>query len=235
MPMDDIPYVLERSGRRRTVGITVRPDGTVAVRAPRGLSGETIDRIVAGKAGWIRKRLEMNHVREEQNRPKTFSDGEEFPFLGETYRLERVTGLKGVAIMGDRLCVGTGGRKKTESEEPAMIAARITRWYRHHAAGIITGRVEHYSAHLGLKPAAVRLKTLKSRWGSCSGRGNLNFNWLLVLAPIHIVDYVVVHELCHFVHPDHSSRFWDMVESILPDYRERRKWLRINGAALHII
>lgn len=233
--MGDIPYTLVRSGRRRTVGITVKPDGTVSVRAPRGVSGDQIDRIVAGKAGWIRKRLAMNGLHGEHRHPRTFADGEEFPFLGETYRLERVEGLKGVAIMGDRLCVGTVGLRSRESEEPRRIAARITRWYRLHAAGIITGRVEHYSAHLGLKPAAVRLKTLKSRWGSCSSRGNLNFNWLLVLAPIHILDYVVVHELCHFVHPDHSSRFWDMVESILPDYRERRKWLRLNGAALHII
>jgi len=233
--MEEIPYTLVRSVRRRTVGITVKPDGTVAVRAPRGLSGEQIDLIVAGKSGWIRKRLAMSSLHEEHHRPRTFADGEEFPFLGETYRLERVAGLKGVAIMGDRLCVGTGRSGSRESEEPRRMAARITRWYRLHAAGIITGRVEHYSSHLGLKPAAVRLKTLKSRWGSCSSRGNLNFNWLLVLAPIHILDYVVVHELCHFAHPDHSPRFWGMVESILPDYRERRKWLRMNGASLHII
>ncbi len=233
--MDDISYTLVRSGRRRTVGITVKPDGTVAVRAPRGVSEERIALIVEEKADWIRKRLAISHPGGEHRRPKTFADGEEFPFLGAMYRLERVAGLKGIAIMGDRLCVGIGGRRAQESEEPRRIAARITRWYRLHAAGIITGRVDHFSEHLGLKPSAVRLKTLKSRWGSCSSRGNLNFNWLLVLAPIHILDYVVVHELCHFVHPNHSPRFWGMVESILPDYRERRKWLRLHGAALHVL
>ncbi len=161
---------------------------------------ERIALIVEEKADWIRKRL-RSAIWRGTSPSENFADGEEFPFLGAMYRLERVAGLKGIAIMGDRLCVGIGGRRAQESEEPRRIAARITRWYRLHAAGIITGRVDHFSEHLGLKPSAVRLKTLKSRGGSCSSRGNLNFNWLLVLAPIHILDYVVVHELCHLCTP----------------------------------
>jgi len=229
--MDGIPYTIVRSARRKTVGITVSPDNRVTVRVPSSLGEQRIRGIVAEKSAWILKRMALNRRRAQVIRPREYSDGEAFLFLGTSYRLERVMGWKGVALMDGRLCVGVS----CEGDGCARnIAARIYRWYRAHALGILVERVNAYRERLGMTPNSVRIKALRSRWGSCSSRGNLNFNWLLVLAPIEIVDYVVVHELCHFVHPDHSSRFWKLVESVLPDFRERRKWLRVQGRCLNM-
>lgn len=98
------------------------------------------------------------------------------------------------------------------------------------ARSAITARVNHYAGIMNLKYGRIFIKQQKSRWGSCSEKGNLNFNFLLVLMPEEILDYVVVHELCHLKEMNHSPAFWAEVEKILPDYKERKKWLKDNGS-----
>lgn len=93
-------------------------------------------------------------------------------------------------------------------------------------------RVEHYAPRMGVRPARVRVKDLRSLWGSCSARGNLNFNWRLLLAPPEVLDYVVVHELAHLMERSHSRRFWALVSEHCPEQRERRRWLKENGGRL---
>lgn len=100
------------------------------------------------------------------------------------------------------------------------------------ALKILPGRVELFAAQLGVAYQRITIRNQKTCWGSCSGKGNLNFNCLLMLAPPEVADYVVVHELCHRLEMNHSQRFWRLVESVLPDYRERRRWLKVNGPAL---
>jgi hypothetical protein len=229
--MDGISYTIVRSARRKTIGVSVAPDNRVTVRAPFALGERRIAEIVAEKSAWIRKRMALNRERASGVKPREYADGEEFLFLGKSYPLERVEGWRGVTLLDGRLCVGVS---RADGDGCGRIAARIGRWYRSNALGILNDRVNAYRERLGVSPKAVRIKTHRSRWGSCSSRGNLNFNWLLVLAPLEIIDYVVVHELCHFMHPDHSPRFWNMVESVLPDYRERRKWLKTCGGRLAI-
>ena len=100
------------------------------------------------------------------------------------------------------------------------------------AKKIIPLRVAYYADILGVNYGRIAIRSQKTRWGSCSAKGNLNFNCLLMLVPEEIMDYVVVHELCHLIELNHSSSFWSEVERILPDYKERRKWLKKNGSAL---
>lgn len=100
------------------------------------------------------------------------------------------------------------------------------------ALRVIPERAAYYAGRLGVSYGRITIRNQRSRWGSCSARGNLNFNCLLMLAPREVTDYVVVHELCHRLEMNHSRRFWELVESILPDYRERRRWLRDNGEVL---
>jgi predicted metal-dependent hydrolase len=228
--MNDFQYTVVRSSRK-TVSICVETDDRVIVRAPLRLGGDRIERIVSEKSLWILNRISHNRELASKRKLREYVDGEEFPFLGRKYPLERVRGLRGIALMNDRFCVGI---PRAGDEEPERTAARILRWYRTHALGIIAERVQAYSERVGAEPRAVKIKTHRRRWGSCSGKGNLNFNWALVLAPIEIIDYVVVHELCHIVHHDHSTRFWSLVETILPEYRDRRKWLSVWGGTLSL-
>ena len=100
------------------------------------------------------------------------------------------------------------------------------------AARIISARVSYFAPLLGVTYNRITIRTQRTRWGSCSGKGNLNFNRLLALAPGSVLDYVVVHELCHLREMNHSPRFWALVESILPDYKQSKKWLKENGNAL---
>ncbi len=103
---------------------------------------------------------------------------------------------------------------------------------RERTRGIVTVKSEHFAKLIGVKYNRIAVKAQKTRWGSCSSKGNLNFNLLLALCPDEIIDYVVVHELCHLIELNHSQKFWNRVEQILPDYSARRKWLKANSSAL---
>lgn len=230
--MIDFPYTIVRSPRRKTIGIMVSPEGSVTLRIPQRLDERLALKILEDRADWVRLKREQSLDRGEGRRPKEYTDGEEFLFLGGTYRLERVPGGKGVALMGDRLCVGV--KHGLNGNEPSGIVARLQAWYRNQALHHLAERVLHFRDRLKVYPKTMRVKKLKSRWGSCSSRGSLNFNWLLIMAPPAVVDYVVVHELCHCIQPDHSPRFWELVESIDPDYRDHRNWLRMNSGRMTV-
>lgn len=98
--------------------------------------------------------------------------------------------------------------------------------YRRQAKQVFTERVHYYEPLLGVQALGIRIKDQKTRWGSCSNKGNINLNWRLILAPGEVMDYVIIHELCHLREMNHSQAFWKLVESICPDYREHRQWLK---------
>lgn len=100
------------------------------------------------------------------------------------------------------------------------------------ARGLIISRVAFYAPIVGVDYGRIAIRAQHGRWGSCSAKGNLNFNCLLALTPPYVQDYIVVHELCHRKHPNHSSRFWAEVARVMPDYKEAEKWLKANGGAL---
>jgi predicted metal-dependent hydrolase len=107
-------------------------------------------------------------------------------------------------------------------------------WYRKKAREQINERIKYYQPKVGVQPARITVKEQKKRWGSCSSRGNLNFNWRAVMAPSPVLDYIIVHELCHLKHHNHSREFWNLLASILPDYKNRREWLKKNGVRLNL-
>ncbi len=130
----------------------------------------------------------------------------------------------------------------SEETDASIVGKRLEEWYLWQAKQLFPERVSQYyplvsrlAQHSGKEIGPVNriaIRNQKTRWGSCSSKGNLNFNWRLVMAPEEILDYVVVHELCHLAHLNHSSQFWQMVRDILPDFRERRNWLKANGLLL---
>lgn len=109
----------------------------------------------------------------------------------------------------------------------------LEKWYRKEAAVLLAEKAALYAGLLSVAYKEIHIKDQKSRWGSCSSLGNMNFNWRIIMAPESVCDYVVIHELCHLKHMDHSERFWKQVEGICPEYRQYRKWLREHGKELY--
>jgi hypothetical protein len=105
----------------------------------------------------------------------------------------------------------------------------MERWYRKETEKVILERIEYYKTKFSTGPAKIKIKEQKRRWGSCSSRGSIYFNWRIIMAPPLVIDYVIVHEMSHLIYRNHSPKFWKQVESILPDYKVHKKWLRDHG------
>ncbi|MFA6470871.1 MAG: SprT family zinc-dependent metalloprotease [Candidatus Latescibacterota bacterium] len=228
--MTDFIYTLIRSPRRKTIGIRVSSDNSITVHAPLKISENRIKEIVRTKFSWIRKRIALNDVRNSRLNPREYKDGERFLFLGKTCLLKTERGTAGVTLREGQLSVGVPSG--LDEKEQGYISRSLKEWYIRQAEKIFLERVVFYQDVIGVKVNLVRIKTLRSRWGSCSIHGNLSFNWLLVMSPLAVIDYIVVHELCHCIQRNHSPAYWKLVESILPDYKLRNKWLRVNSFTL---
>lgn len=146
------------------------------------------------------------------------------PYMGEDYLLEvkiYQSYKKPGVMQNDRRFLVLTAQKDQEVIENALKA-----WYMERAKEIISERVSFYQNQIGEKVSSIRIKDVRSRWGSCSSKRNLNFNWRLVMAPLPVLDYVVVHELCHLKEMNHSKEFWKLVREVLPDYQQQREWLK---------
>jgi predicted metal-dependent hydrolase len=211
----DVSAELKRSSRRRSIGIKVHR-GEVVVSAPVRAPLEEIRAFVTQKADWIEKHL----LRQRQsliNPPQRPQAGSNLNFLGRPLQLEAVPDLRGARLCGDRLELGG---------DPLRHGDLLARWLQQQATVYLPERVQFFAPLVGVRPAEVRARYYKSRWGSCNSRGELQFNWLLMLAPPEVVDYVVVHELAHLRHFNHSSAFWQLVGQVMPDYARHRAWLK---------
>ena len=227
----DISYVLVRSTRRRTIAISIGSTAQVRVAAPRYAPDKEIRSFIVEKAPWIQKKLiEARHV-QEILRKRQYIYGNEFLFLGEKYPL-KVEGedirQSRIAFDGRRWCVrvhhAVEGRKRQD-----LVKNKLVQWYRIQAKEIFGGRIFHYARQMGLEPQTIAVKTQKRIWGSCAHKEKaISLNWQLVLSPMAVIDYVVVHEMCHLIVPNHSRRFWQKVGKVLPDYKDRQKWLKKN-------
>ena len=230
-----INYQIIRSNRK-TVGLEVSIEEGVIVRAPEKISEERIKEVVKKKAEWImRKQKRLDEIKPAP-KPKEFISGERLPYLGRRYRLK----VKRVDTIGVSVNLYQGklmidvGSDLGEYERKEIIKNKVMQWYRKHAEKQIKERVKKYQNKIGVEPNSIKIKKQKKRWGSCSSLGNLNFNWKLIMAPMRIIDYIVVHELAHLKYPNHSKEYWDLVESIIPDYEQKQEWLRINGRQLDL-
>ena len=214
-------YKLIRS-KRKSIALVIKPDGQLIVRAPKRVSKREINALIEKHADWIVKKQAEVLEAQKKFAPHQFVEGEAFYFLGKTYQL-RFTGAKKnlVRIWGENLQVAKSVAWNAE--------AVIENWYKKEAWQIFNERAGFYAKKYNFNYEKLKLSSAKRRWGSCSTRGNINLTWRLVMMPPEIIDYVVVHELSHLREHNHSKAFWAQVEAILPDYKERRKWLKEKG------
>lgn len=218
-----------RTSRRKSADIRVE-DGAVSVVVPENTSLQTIDQLLVNKHRWIREKMllqsQMNPASD-----KRYVSGEAFAYLGRNYRLKVLKdNFSPVRLLQGRLIV----KVPQGSEQPHMVRNALVRWYKRQAEQKLYEKVARFAPMVGVEPAGVGIKTFKSRWGSCTAKGKLEFNWQIMLAPNRMVDYVVVHELCHLIRHDHSPQFWKEVSRVLPDYQQCREWLRDNASRLRV-
>ena len=225
-------YTIVRKPRRRSITLSISPRNHLTVTVPKGFSDSQIEKFIQQQSRWIEKKILRNRVLSADYPPKTYQDGDSFSFLGSSYRLEVVEAeQRWVGIKEDRLRV-EASTKEIWGDREESIASIVQAWYEGMAMQTLKERVGYYEEKMGLKSKAIRVRTLEAQWGSCAVTGQLCFNSRLVMAPMEVVDYVVVHELSHLVYHNHSPRFWGLVSAFIPDYGKRRKWLREHGQHL---
>jgi hypothetical protein len=211
--------------KRRTIALIIERDGSFTVRAPLRAPNAAIETFIQQKADWItRTREKIKNV--QPVLAKQYADGEKFLFLGSSFDLKLVGLQKPWLRFENGFTLHRAVQEKGEQV--------FTRWYKERAFEIISERVKQYSQKYNFTPKQVKISSAKTRWGSCSPNGTLNFTWRLVMAPLEVIDYVVVHELTHLRVKNHSSKFWKAVESIYPEYKKQRKWLKENGEKLNL-
>jgi predicted metal-dependent hydrolase len=206
--------------KRKTIVLIIQRDGTLIVRAPLRASEKSIREFVEKSSAWIRKKQAQIHAAVSPV-PKQYTRGETFLYLGREVPLEIVKGQKTALVLDTHFKLAEWAQGKAEQV--------FRQWYREQARQILSERVQLFSDQHNLQVQKIRISSARTRWGSCNAKGGLSFSWRLILTPTEVVDYVVVHELAHTLVHNHSKRFWRQVEMILPDYKERRKWLRTNG------
>lgn len=221
--MDIIIDELIRS-KRKTVSISITRDAKVVVRAPLKFPVKEIDRIIEEKKNWIiqNKNRVLERIRKKES--INLSVGGQFLFLGESYTISPNYNEKSIKIKNGLLVIPAGLMENIETA--------LAEWCRKQGKIILKKRLEELSQLTGIKYSGCSISGAKSRWGSCSCKNRINLSWRLVLANKKAIDYVIIHELCHVLHKNHSKAFWQEVEKHMPDYNVHRKWLKDNAFIL---
>jgi hypothetical protein len=232
----EIEYRIKRGKRKKSVAISISDAAQVVVLVPQSLNKEKIQEIVQKKARWILEKQTYFKRLKDLFPEKELISGEQFLFAGRKYRLKVREVEEECAIeplmQGRRLIifVNKGLSKEIRKE---IIKEKLVKWYFSSASELVAQRLRRYRNMLNIEPAGIIIRNQQKRWGSCSNSGVLRFNWRIAMAPISIIDYVIVHELCHLKEKNHSREFWRQVSLAVPDYQKRRKWLRENSASLN--
>ncbi len=224
----DIEYQLLPGADRQTTDIVIERDGMITVRPPQWMTPEQVDETVFSKRMWIYKNLaewrDLNATRIDRE----WVNGESFLYLGSRYQLLLVDQQDEPLKLKD-------GRFCLLNSVPSQQRHKVFQdFYSVKGLARISARVGYFADKVGVTPGKVIIKDIGYRWASCLKNGDLHFHWKCLMAPLTIIDYIVVHELCHLHHHDHSDAFWNELDKVLPDYQRRKEWLRVHGAAFDI-
>lgn len=223
MSTERIEYQLRKSDRK-TMSIYVRNDGAVEVLAPTSMTDDAIEEQVQAKAYKIYSHLAEFEDLNSSARTREYVGGESFLYLGRNYRLHIQPEATGLDFKDNAFY----GPKASQAKYRDFFIG----FYKEKAKEKLPKRISEFASQMGLPYRKLRFMDLKTRWASCNEKGDLNFHWKVMMAPMNIVDYIIVHELAHLKHRNHTQAFWSLVDCVIPDYIERKNWLRINGAGM---
>ncbi len=220
-----IDYELVRSNRK-SIGITIERDSKVLVNAPENLSDEEIEKYIYKKRLWIWEKLAIKKSISEAIVQKKFISGESFSYLGRRYRLQIVDTNEELKLKQGYFILGESRQSRAKEIFKA--------WYLKHLKIKIAQRLEYICKASSVKKPEFRIMELGFRWGSCTKEGVLNFNWKIAMAPLSVIDYILVHEIVHLKEHTHNEKFWKEVSKIMPNYLEKKEWLKENGYLLNL-
>jgi predicted metal-dependent hydrolase len=229
-----IHYRIRESNRVKYVKLTMHFAEGIEIVIPTGYVLEDHEEIIHSRARWIIKHLKRM---EKLPPPRKYQSGEKFPFLGQDYVLDVRPGANksqsSVKRDGDKLIVKLP-QGLTPDEQPTVTRNALEKWLRREAKQYMAARVRELAQQHGFEYGRITIRAQKTRWGSCSASGNLNFNLRLMMAPPLAIDYLILHELAHLRQMNHSTRFWQLVERMFPDYQYWRQWLNENSSLLYV-
>lgn len=217
--------------KRKTMSLEIKRDGIINVIAPNGLDKNFIVDKVKNKSDWIIKKLDEIEVINNNRYTRSYESGDIFLYLGNEYILEvlidKSTIGTSVSLENNKLIV------RSNSNNKDVIQRALKNWYTDETLGIVKERINYYKIFFEDAVTSIKIKDQKSRWASCTYKNEILFNLRCSMMPIQIIDYIVVHEMCHMEYRNHSKDFYLAVERILPDYKERVNWIKNNGVRMN--
>ncbi|WP_373599759.1 M48 family metallopeptidase [Paraclostridium bifermentans] len=218
--------------KRKTLSLEIKQDGTINVLSPNGVDKNFIINAVKDKGDWILKKVEELEIKNKNKLERNYETGDIFMYLGKEYKLQVVVDKTvtraEVKLKDENIII------KVNSNNKEYIQQNLKLWFADETLKIVKDRVNYYSKYFKDNVRAIKIKDQKTRWASCTYKNEILFNLRCSMAPIEIIDYVVVHEMCHMEHRNHSKDFYNAVGKIIPDYKEKIKWLKDNGMKMNI-
>jgi predicted metal-dependent hydrolase len=232
-----IDYSVDYIKGKKDVSLSVCLTEGVKLVVPHGIDSDKLEGILYKKAPWIlKKKNELNEVAAPPP-PKEYVSGEKFAYLGRHYRLKvhkNETTINPTLSFKQGRFIAEIPTNMTDDNKVIKLSRLFKEWYITQGNRKIEERLNFYCPKMELEPSKIAFKEQQKRWGTCTKEGAVYLNWRIMMAPMSVVDYVLVHELAHLKYADHSADYWRFVRSILPDYEQKKDWLRINGQILTI-
>lgn len=225
MNLNGLNIEIKRSNRTKTLSINIERDGSVNVIVPLDLEESQIFEIVKSREYEIHKHIANKKELNKERIDRKFVPGHSFLYLGKSYNLQIVENQKeSLKLFNGKFLLSSEFQVKAEEV--------FIKFYKKRGKPILEKRINHFKDFIKEKPNEIKIVNLQTRWASCTPNGNLNFNWKCFMAPASVLDYLIVHELVHLKHLNHSRAFWDEVSIIIPDYKTHEDWLRKNGVKM---
>ena len=215
---------IERSNRK-TLSISITPQGEVVVKAPLRLPMADIEKFLQEKRPWIESKV--NRINKIQDKFSDIISYKKLMVLGESYYGYSSNNCSKITLENDRILIPT-------KIQPEKLHKKVTNWYQSYADAFLIPRTQEVAKLLNLMPTKIKCTGSRGRWGACNSEGELFLNWRCVMLPPKLIDYVIVHELAHLLELNHSPKFWAEVERVLPDYKIRRRELKSYGVLLKL-
>lgn len=224
---------LRYSNRRRTVQIRVSKADCLELAAPAGMTWTKIQQLVESKHAWIYRQIQRLEASAANPANISLTHGSTVLYQGAPHTLLLLAdGTAKPNVTYTHCAISVHLTELIGQDNDPVVYRSLKKWYADQAQNRLLERTRYWAAQIGVQPGRISLRDQKTRWGSCSSRGSINYNWRIIMAPPEVLDYLVIHELSHMLHPNHSPNFWGEVSRWCSEYRSHRRWLRQNGSVL---